>query len=62
MSQYSQKTIVLESFFNKVAAGLQLCERQTPTKAFSCEYCKIFKSIYFEEHQRTTAYAQSIHN
>ena len=24
--------------------------KETPTQVFSCEYCKIFKNIYFEEH------------
>ena len=28
-------------------------EKETPTKVFSCEYCEIFKNIYFEEHLRT---------
>ena len=37
-----RKTLVLESLFNK-AAGLQV---------FSCEYCKIAKSIFFIEHLR----------
>ena len=26
-----------------------------PTQVFSCEYCEIFKNIYFEEHLRTAA-------
>ena len=26
-----------------------------PTPVFSCEICKMFKNIYFEEHLRTTA-------
>ena len=26
-----------------------------PTQVFSCEYCKIFKNTYFEEHLRTAA-------
>ena len=28
---------------------------ETPAHVFSCEYCKIFKNTYFEEHLRTTA-------
>ena len=35
---------MLESLFNKVY------QKETPTQMFSCEYCKIFKSIYFAEH------------
>ena len=26
-----------------------------PTQLFSCEYCKIFKNSYFEEHPRRAA-------
>ena len=53
---------MLESLFNKVAdlAGLQACNflnfiKRTPTLVISCEVCKIFKNIYFEEHLSTTA-------
>ena len=42
-----RKTPVLESLCNKVA-GLR-----TPTKMFSCEYCKIFKKNFlYREHLR----------
>ena len=27
---------------------------------FSCESCEVFKNIYFEEHQQTAAFVQSI--
>ena len=37
----------LESVFSKVV----------PTQMFSCEYCEIFKSTYFEEHLQTAASA-----
>ena len=32
--------------------GLQACNfvKETPAQVFSCEYCEIFKSTYFEEH------------
>ena len=43
--QYSQKTPVLESLFNK----------ETPTWMFFYEYCKIFKNAYFGEHLGTDA-------
>ena len=46
------------SLFNKVA-GLKACnviKKGTQTQAFSCEYCDIFKSTYFEEHQRRNAF------
>ena len=32
-----------------------LYEKETPTHVLSCEIKEIFKSIYFEEHLRTTA-------
>ena len=43
---------MLESLFNEVAAsGLELYQRETPTKVFTCEYCEIFKnSFFFTEH------------
>ena len=28
----------------------RLYEKEAPTQVFSCEYCKIFKNYYFEEH------------
>ena len=46
------------SLFNKVA-GLKACnviKKETPTQVFSCEYCDIFKSTYFEEHQQRNAF------
>ena len=49
---------MLKSLFNKVA-GFHVCEKVALTQMFSCEYCKIFKSNYFEEHPRTSA---SVHN
>ena len=39
---------MLESLFNKVA-GLKAFQM------ISCEYCKIFKNTYFEEHLRMAA-------
>ena len=30
--------------------------KETPTQVFSCEFCEIFKTAYFEEHLRTTAF------
>ena len=34
---------------------LQYYQKETPTQAFSCEYCKIFKNTYFEKHLQTAA-------
>ena len=36
---------MLEFLFNEVV----------PTHVLSCEYCEIFKNIYFEEHPRPSA-------
>ena len=43
----------MESLFNKVRSETLL--KETPTQEFSCEYCEIFKSTYFEEDQGTAA-------
>ena len=48
-----KKISVLKSVFNKVQAeGLQLYWKETPRQVFSCEYCEIFKSAYFEKYLR----------
>ena len=39
-------------------SSLQACnfiKKDTPKQTFSCEIYEVFKSIYFEEHLRTTA-------
>ena len=47
---------MLESLFIKVASRRPVTLlKETPTQVFSCEYCKIFNSTYFEEHLRTAA-------
>ena len=53
------KKAVLKSFANftgkqESLSFLQLCWKETSTKLFSCEYCKIFKNTSFEEHLQTT--------
>ena len=35
------------------ARDLQIYQKETPTRVFCCEYCEIFKSTYFDEHQKT---------
>ena len=47
ISQYSQE---------KRPEGLQLYFKKVPIKVLSCEYCKSFKNIYFEEHLRMAAF------
>ena len=44
--QYSQENTSLY-------LDLQLCLKEIPTQVLSREYCKIFKSKYFEEYPRT---------
>ena len=48
------KKAVLKNFSSthRKVAGLQLYCKETPTQMPSSEYCKIFKSTYFEEHLR----------
>ena len=48
------KTPLLESLFKNVAA-LQVVNFIKKRQVFSCEYCEIFKNIYFEKHLRTAA-------
>ena len=48
--QYSQVNTCVGLSFNNVAGlGVQLHYNEVPTQVFSCEYCKIFKNIYFED-------------
>ena len=38
------------SFFNKVAGRLEACNfirKETPTEAFSCQFCEVFKNTFF---------------
>ena len=52
-----RKTPMLESLFNKVA-GLQGCsfiKKRLQHRCFFCEYYKLFKNSYFEEHLKTAA-------
>ena len=46
---------MLESLFIKVVALFVTCScnfiiKKTPTQAFSCEYCDIFKNSFFIEY------------
>ena len=55
----SIKKLFLKIFRNiRREAGLQACnfiKNTLPTHVFSCEYCEIFKNVYFEEHFGTAA-------
>ena len=52
-----QEMTVLESLFKKIA-GVKACNfiKRDPSTVFSCEYCQMFKSTYFEKHQQTAAF------
>ena len=43
ITQYSQEN----------TCGVSFQQKEIATQVFSCEYCKIFKKTYFEEHLRT---------
>ena len=45
ITQYSQEN----------TCGVFFQQKEVATQVFSCEYCKIFKKTYFEEHLRTAA-------
>ena len=65
MSQCSQGNNCVGVYFDR-ARGHQvavfwapsLTEKENPTQVFFCEYCEIFKNIYFQEYQPTTAELQ----
>ena len=40
----------------RCSEGLQLYLKKPPTQVFSCEYCKMFKTTYFEKHLQTAAF------
>ena len=50
-------TCVRVSFFNEVAClrSATLLKTETPTQLFSCEFCKIFKNVFFREHLQAAA-------
>ena len=53
--QNSHETLVLESLSND-DAGLQLYQKETPTKVLSSEFPEMLKKMFFTEHLRTTPY------
>ena len=54
---------MLKYLLNKVT-GLEACNfiKKTPAQVFSCEYCKISKSPYFQEHLHKDASEVSLAN
>ena len=49
------KKAVLPNKSLQKSSWLQHYQKQTPTQVFSCEYCEIFKSTYFDGHLQTAA-------
>ena len=46
-----QENICAGVFFSKVGGqDCNIIKRKTPAQVFSCDFCKIFKNIYFVEH------------
>ena len=45
---FIKKHLYASLFFNKV-------KKETPKHMFSCEFCEIFNSTYFQEHLRKAA-------
>ena len=50
--QISQENTFAEFFFNRVAGGLQIYQKETPTQMFSWRIYKIFKNTKFEDCER----------
>ena len=50
--QISQENTFAEFFFNRVAGGLQIYQKEIPTQMFSWRIYKIFKNTLFEDCQR----------
>ena len=48
-AKFTGKRLYQSLFFNKVA-GLMPTKEDTLALVFSCEYCKIFKNIFFTGH------------
>ena len=49
---YQENTCARDFFkYIRMAEGVQLYQKETPTKVFSCKYCEFFKTpIYFEDY------------
>ena len=45
--KFQEKTLVLESLFNKVSRN-----KEIPAQVFSCEFCEAFTNTFFTEHLR----------
>ena len=51
LAKFTGKRVYRSLYFNKVeGGGLQFYQKKTPAQVLSCEFCKIFRNTYFEEH------------
>ena len=56
---FTEKHLCWGLFLVKLQAlGRQLYQKETPAQVSYCEYCKIFKNSYLEEHLRMAASAK----
>ena len=58
---------MLESLFDKSAVlkaadSSNFIKKMTPTQAFFCEYCEIFKNIVFTEHSHPVTASAPVKN
>ena len=51
--KFTGKHFYWSLIFNKVATACSFIKKETPVQVLSCEYCEIFKNIFFREHLRT---------
>ena len=62
---FTEKTPMLESLWSavlKAAAFSNFIKKMTPTLAFFCEYCEIFKNVVSTEHSFPVAASAPIKN
>ena len=53
-AMFTEKHLCWSLFLIKwQARDLQIYQKETATRVFCYEYCTIFKSTYFDEHQKT---------
>ena len=60
---YSIKTSLLKTFAKFIGKHVSInktIKKQIQTQLFSCEFCEIFKNIFFTEHLRVIAFATEI--
>ena len=50
-AKFTEKHLCQCLFFNKVVGqNLQIYQKETPTKVYSCQFCEISRNTYFTEH------------